>query len=38
MDADAPLRGLAIYHIDELLHRRNHREYVGLLHSALTSQ
>lgn len=37
MDADVPLRGLAIHLIDELLHRTNHREYAGRLHSLLTS-
>jgi predicted KAP-like P-loop ATPase len=37
MDADAPLRGLAIHLIDELLHGTNHRGYAGLLHSLLTS-
>jgi hypothetical protein len=36
MDAAVPLRGLAIHLIDELLHRTNHREYAGLLHSLLT--
>ena len=38
IDADGPLRGLAIYLIDELLHRTNHREYAGLLRSLLTSE
>jgi hypothetical protein len=37
MDADGPLRSLAIHLIDELLRRTNHREYAGLLHSLLTS-
>jgi hypothetical protein len=37
MDADAPLRGIAIHLIDELLHRTNHREYADLLHYLLTS-
>lgn len=38
IDADGPLRGLAIYLIDELLYRTNRREYAGLLRSLLTSE